>query len=90
MRSGKFDECINLIESSGARLVRSRPICWFCSAMRISPKASLDEAEAAYLVALEGRLDNAGALLGLAQISRAKGELRETSIFLDARGDAQR
>jgi tetratricopeptide (TPR) repeat protein len=45
-------------------------------------KGALAEAESTYLVALEGRLENAGALLGLAQIAGAKGELRETSIFL--------
>jgi Flp pilus assembly protein TadD len=41
-----------------------------------------DEAERQYLDALEGRLDNAGALLGLAQISRVKGELKETTLYL--------
>ena len=35
------------------------------------------------LAALEGRLDNAGALFGLAQISRLKGEAREASIYLN-------
>ncbi|HSD47938.1 MAG TPA: tetratricopeptide repeat protein [Pyrinomonadaceae bacterium] len=43
---------------------------------------ALDEAERQYLDALEGRLDNAAALLGLAQISRAKGEIKETTIYL--------
>ena len=43
---------------------------------------SLAEAEEQYLGALDGRLDNAGALLGLAQISKAKGELKEVTIYL--------
>jgi tetratricopeptide (TPR) repeat protein len=43
-------------------------------------------AEQNYLAALEGRLDNAGALLGLAQIARLKGETREASIFLNRVG----
>ena len=43
----------------------------------------LQKAEENYLAALEGRLDNAGALFGLAQISRLKGETRETSIYLN-------
>jgi tetratricopeptide (TPR) repeat protein len=43
---------------------------------------SLAEAEEQYLGALDGRLDNAGALLGLAQISRLKGEIKETKIYL--------
>jgi predicted Zn-dependent protease len=43
---------------------------------------SLVEAEEQYLSALQGRLDNAAALLGLAQISRAKGEIREVTIYL--------
>lgn len=43
---------------------------------------ALAEAEQQYLSALDNRLDNAGALLGLAQISRLKGEIRETTIYL--------
>lgn len=43
---------------------------------------ALEVAERQYLDALEGRLDNAGALLGLAQISRAKGEIKETTLYL--------
>ena len=43
---------------------------------------NLDEAERQYLDALDGRLDNAGALLGLAQISRLKGEIKEATLFL--------
>ncbi|HEX5890296.1 MAG TPA: tetratricopeptide repeat protein [Pyrinomonadaceae bacterium] len=43
---------------------------------------ALAEAEEQYLLALDGRLDNAGALLGLAQISRLKGEIKETTIYL--------
>ena len=41
-----------------------------------------DEAERQYLDALEGRLDNAAALLGLAQISELKGETKEATLFL--------
>ena len=43
---------------------------------------NLDDAERQYLDALDGRLDNAGALLGLAQISRLKGETKEVGIYL--------
>ena len=43
---------------------------------------ALVEAEEQYLLALDGRLDNAGALLGLAQISRLKGEVKEPAIYL--------
>jgi tetratricopeptide (TPR) repeat protein len=43
---------------------------------------SLAEAEEQYLSALQGRLDNAAALLGLAQISRQKGEIKEVTIYL--------
>ena len=41
------------------------------------------KAEENYLAALDGRLDNAGALFGLAQISRLNGEMREASIYLN-------
>ena len=46
-------------------------------------KNDLQKAEENYLAALEGRLDNAGALFGLARISRVKGETREASIYLN-------
>ena len=46
-------------------------------------KNDLPKAEENYLAALDGKLDNAGALFGLAQISRLKGERREASIYLN-------
>jgi len=46
-------------------------------------KNDLQKAEENYLAALDGRLDNAGALFGLAQISRSKGETKEAAIYLN-------
>jgi len=46
-------------------------------------KNDLQKAEENYLAALDGRLDNAGALFGLAQISRLKGETKEPMLFLN-------
>jgi Tfp pilus assembly protein PilF len=43
----------------------------------------LQQAEDNYLLALQDRLDNAAALLGLAQISRLQGETREVTIYLN-------
>ena len=44
---------------------------------------AIEDAERQYLDALEGRLDNAAALLGLAQVSRIKGaENKETTLYL--------
>ena len=43
----------------------------------------LQKAEENYLAALDNKLDNAGALFGLAQISRLKGETREEAIYLN-------
>jgi protein O-GlcNAc transferase len=45
-------------------------------------KGDLKKAEDGYLLALEGRLENAGGLLGLAQIAQAKGEAREAFLYL--------
>jgi Flp pilus assembly protein TadD len=45
-------------------------------------KKDLQRAEDSYLAALDGKLDNAGALFGLAQISRLKGETKEPTIYL--------
>ena len=47
---------------------------------------NLEAAERQYLDALDGRLDNAAALLGLAQISRRKGEIKEATLFLNRVG----
>src|SRR5688572_4654047 len=77
----KYDELIGIIEKQRAAAAVSPELLVMLGDAYLA-KSSLAEAESAYLVALEGRLDNAGALLGLAQIARAKGELRETSIFL--------
>lgn len=46
----------------------------------------LPKAEESYLAALDQKLDNPGALFGLAQISRSKGELREVTIYLNRVG----
>ncbi|HJP91844.1 MAG TPA: tetratricopeptide repeat protein [Pyrinomonadaceae bacterium] len=46
-------------------------------------ESDLAKAEENYLVALQGRLDNAGALFGLGQISRLKGESREAAIYFN-------
>ena len=46
-------------------------------------KNDLAKAEENYLAALQGRLDNAGALFGLAQISRLRGETKEPVIYLN-------
>ena len=78
---GHFDECISFIEKQ--RLSRTIP----ASSLVILgdaylAKNNLQEAEDRYLLALDGRLENAGALLGLAQISRLKGEAREASVYV--------
>lgn len=46
-------------------------------------KNNLQKAEENYLLALDGKLENVGALFGLAQISRLKNEMREASIYLN-------
>ncbi len=49
-------------------------------------KNDLQKAEENYLAALDNKLNNAGALFGLAQISRLKGETREVAIYLNRVG----
>ncbi|HEU5133196.1 MAG TPA: tetratricopeptide repeat protein, partial [Pyrinomonadaceae bacterium] len=49
-------------------------------------KNDLQKAEESYLSALDKNLDNAGALFGLAQISRLKGETKEVGIYLNRVG----
>jgi len=49
-------------------------------------KNDLPKAEENYLAALDNKLNNAGALFGLAQISRLKGEQREVAIYLNRVG----
>ena len=78
----RFDECISFIESRKAN--RSVPASLLVSlGDAYVAKNSLQKAEENYLQALDGRLENAGALFGLAQISRLNGEVKEASIYLD-------
>jgi tetratricopeptide (TPR) repeat protein len=49
-------------------------------------KFDFQKAEENYLAALDNKLDNAGALFGLAEISRLKGETREEAIYLNRIG----
>jgi Flp pilus assembly protein TadD len=81
LSQGHFDECINFIEKQ--RLSRSVPpsVLVMLSDAYLA-KNDLPKAEENYLLALDERLENAGALLGLAQISRMKGETREAAIYL--------
>jgi predicted Zn-dependent protease len=82
LSQGRVDECITFIEKQkSARSVPPSLLVTLGDAYL--EKKSLAQAEENYLLALEGRLDNAGALLGLAQLSRLKNESREASIFLN-------
>ncbi|HEX3187353.1 MAG TPA: tetratricopeptide repeat protein [Pyrinomonadaceae bacterium] len=81
LAAGKFDECIGFIENLRKAGAVSPDLLVMLGDAYVA-KGALPEAEPAYLLALEDRLDNAAALLGLAQISRLKGEMRETSIYL--------
>src|SRR5215216_591840 len=81
LSQGRFDECIGFIEKQrGSRPVAASLLVILGDAYLA--KNDLAKAEENYLVALEGRLENAGALFGLAQISRLKGETKETSLYL--------
>lgn len=78
---GHVDECISFIEK--LRLSRSIPAALLVVlGDAYLTKGDLKKAEEGYLPALEGRLENAGALLGLAQIAQAKGETREAFLYL--------
>ena len=76
---GRFDECIGLLEKRKQSLSASSLVVLGDAYLG---KKSFQQAEENYLTALEGRLDNAAALLGLAQLSRMKGEMREVPIYL--------
>ena len=79
---GRFDESINVIEKRKQTTTLSPSMLVILGDAYLGKK-SLPQAEENYLAALEDRLDNAAALLGLAQISRLKGEAREASILLN-------
>lgn len=81
LAQGHYDESISFIEKQrAARAIPSGLLVLLGDAYLA--KGSLKEAEENYLLALEGRLENVGGLLGLAQISLLKGESRETLIYL--------
>ena len=79
---GRFDESITLIEKRKQTAAVPASMLVILGDAYLGKKM-FERAEENYLAALEGRLDNAGALFGLSQISRAKGEIRETSIYLN-------
>ena len=82
LSQGRFDESISLIEKQ--RVTRPlSPSSLVVLGNAYLAKNNLTQAEENFLAALEGRLDNAGALLGLAQISRVKNENREAAIYLN-------
>lgn len=81
LSQGRVDECISFVEKQKA--ARSIPASLLITlGDAYLEKKSFAQAEENYLLALESRLDNAGALLGLAQLSRLKNDTREASIFL--------
>ena len=82
LAAGRVDECISFIEKQKASATVPPSLLVTLGDAYLAKK-TLDKAEESYLEALEGRLDNAGALFGLAQISRTKGEMREASIYLN-------
>ena len=79
---GSVDECISFIEKQRAGRAVSPNLLVVLGNAYLT-KNDLAKAEENYLVALEGRLENAGALFGLAQISRVKAENREAAIYLN-------
>ena len=82
LSQGRVDECISLIEKQKASRAVPGSLLVILGDAYLAKKA-FPQAEENYLLALEGRLDNAGALLGLAQFSRLKNEMREASIYLN-------
>jgi tetratricopeptide (TPR) repeat protein len=82
LSQGRVDECISFIEKQKASRSVPAALLVVLGDAHLAKKA-FPQAEENYLLALEGRLDNAGALLGLAQISRLKNETREASIYLN-------
>jgi len=82
LSQGRVDECISFIEKQ--KTARSVPASLLVTlGDAYLAKKAFARAEENYLLALEGRLDNAGALLGLAQLSRLQNEMREASIYLN-------
>lgn len=82
LADGRVDECISFIEKQRvSRSISASLMVLLGDAYVV--KKSLQDAEKNYLDALGGRLENAGALFGLAQISRLKGEMKEASIYLN-------
>ena len=82
LSQGRVDESIAFIEKQKATRSLSPSLLVILGDAYLAKK-TLPQAEENYLLALEGRLENAGALFGLAQISRLKNETREASIYLN-------
>lgn len=82
LAQGRVDEAVAFAEKQKATRAVS-PSLLVALGDAYLAKKSLPKAEENYLLALEGRLDNAGALFGLAQIARLSNENREVSIYLN-------
>jgi tetratricopeptide (TPR) repeat protein len=83
---GQADECINLIERFKLARSLSAPLLVVLGDA-LSKKGNWDRAEEAYLQALEGKLENAPALLGLAQVSQARKNDRDAMLYLSRVGN---
>ena len=77
----RFAECVLFIEN--LKLSQTvTPALLVVLGDAYSRKGDLEKAEDSYLQALGGRLENADALLGLAQVTQARGEGRNATILL--------
>jgi tetratricopeptide (TPR) repeat protein len=78
---GQFDECITFIETTKRAQPLTAPLLSLLGDAYLR-KGDLGKAEGAYLETLQLSNNNVGALLGLAQISYAKGELQPAADYL--------
>jgi len=79
---GKFDECIALLDKVKESQTLSAPALAVLGDAYLR-KGNALKAEESYLLALEAQSTNADALLGLAQLSQAKGDLTMAVTYVD-------
>ena len=79
---GRFDECISLVDKVKESQTLLAPILAVLGNAYLR-KGNVIKAEEGYLLALDVESTNADALLGLAQVSQTKGDIKTAVLYVD-------
>jgi Flp pilus assembly protein TadD len=78
---GRFDECISFLQEAERSHTLSVPLLALLGDAHLK-KGNVDKADESYLMALKQQGDNADALIGSAQVARARGDAKAAALYL--------